>query len=79
MCTENTAGSHEVEVSSCVHSNRAQVRSPSRLGKKAAIDNTEEEASSLQTLAAAADSGKVKPHVAAAVATMTRIFMLEHT
>lgn len=78
MCTENIAGSHEVEVSSCVHSNRAQVRSPSRLGKKAAINNAEE-ASSLQTLAAAADSGKVKPHVAAAVATMTRMFMLEHT
>ena len=65
MCTGNTAGSHEVEVSSCVHSNRAQVRSPSRLGRKAATSNAEEEASSLQTLAAAADSGKVKLNVAA--------------
>lgn len=55
----NTAGSHEVEVSSCVHSNRAQVRSPSRLGRKAATSNAEEEASSLQTLAAAADSGDI--------------------
>lgn len=54
-----TAGSHEVEVSSGVHSRKRSVRSPSRLSRKAAPSNADEESSSLQTLAAAADSGNV--------------------
>ena len=54
------AGSHEVEVSSGVHSRRRRVRSPSRLSRKAATSNADEESSSLQTLAAAADSGELK-------------------
>lgn len=54
-----TAGSHEVEVSSGVHSRKGTARSPSRLSRKAAASNADEESSSLQTLAAAADSGNV--------------------
>jgi hypothetical protein len=55
------AGSHEVEVSSGVHSRKRRVRSPSRLSRTAATSNTDEESSSLQTLAAAADSGELNP------------------
>lgn len=54
-------GSHEVEVSSGVHSRKRSVRSPSRLSRKAAPSNADEESSSLQTLAAAADSGELNP------------------
>jgi len=55
------AGSHDVEVSSGVHSRKRSARSPSRLSRKAATSNADEESSSLQTLAAAADSGKLDP------------------
>ena len=54
-------GSHEVEVSSGVHSRKRSARSPSRLSRKAATSNADEESSSLQTLAAAADSGELNP------------------
>ncbi|DBA68995.1 TPA: hypothetical protein ACH3X2_013164 [Trebouxia sp. C0005] len=54
-----TAGSHEVEVSSDVNSRKRIARSPSRLSRKAATSNADGESSSLQTLAAAADSGNV--------------------
>ncbi len=55
------AGSHEVEVSSGVNSRKRSARSLSRLSRKAATSNADEESSSLQTLAAAADSGELNP------------------
>jgi len=55
------AGSYEVEVSSGVHSRKRSARSPSRLSREAATSNADEESSSLQTLAAAADSGELNP------------------
>lgn len=55
------AGSYEVEVSSGVHSRKRSARSPSRLSREAATSNADEESSSLQTLAAAADSGELDP------------------
>lgn len=55
------AGSHEVEVSSDVNSRKRIARSPSRLSRKAATSNADGESSSLQTLAAAADSGEHNP------------------
>ncbi len=57
-----SSGSHEVEVSSGVHSRKRSARSPSRLSRKAATSNADEESSSLQTLAAAADSGELNPY-----------------
>lgn len=55
------AGSHEVEVSSGVHHGGQQAvskaRSPSRFSKEAPAGDAEQETLSLQTLAAAADSG----------------------
>ena len=55
------AGSHEVEVSSGVHSRKRSACSPSRLSRKAATSNADEKSSSLQTLAAAADRGELNP------------------
>ena len=55
----HNAGSHNQEVSSGLHGHQAatKARSPSRFSKEAPAGNTEQEALSLQTLAAAADSG----------------------
>lgn len=54
MCN---AGSHDMEVSSGVHQAVPNACLPSRFSKEAPAGNTERETSSLQTLAAAADSG----------------------
>lgn len=55
----HNAGSHDVEVSSGVHGRQAATTAclPSRFSKEAPAGNDEQEALSLQTLAAAADSG----------------------
>lgn len=54
-----TAGQHEGEVSSGVQSKKAAGRSPSRLSRQTGGAAPEQETSSLQALAAAADSGGV--------------------
>lgn len=49
-----------MEVSSGVHSKRAQARSPSRFSRDAPLASINEQTSSLQALAAVADSGEFK-------------------
>ena len=59
MVLIDDAGNHDNEVSSGVHSKSTQPHAASRLSRQKADAEAGQETSSLQTLAAAADSGKL--------------------
>ena len=71
MTFVGNAGQHEGEVSSGVQSKKAAGRSPSRLSRQTGGAAPEQETSSLQALAAAADSGEI------ALEIITPICMLD--